>query len=80
MATCTTEYFAGQGKVYVASRAKGGAINGGWVELGDTEKLEVTTKQNYQDIVSCRNGKRSPNCRLYSGPSQDFSCANILRD
>lgn len=59
MAICTTEYFSGQGKVFVAPRAKGGAINGGWVELGDTSKLEVTTKQNYQDIYESCSGNRS---------------------
>lgn len=59
MATCTTEYFAGQGKVFVAPRATAGAINGGWTELGDTDKLEITTKQNYQDIYESCSGTRS---------------------
>lgn len=59
MAICTTEYFAGQGKVFVAPRAKGGAINGGWTELGDTSRLEVTTSQTYQDIYESCSGNRS---------------------
>ena len=59
MATYNTEYFSGQGKVFVAPRAKAGAINGGWTELGDTSKLEVTTKQNYQDIYESCSGNRS---------------------
>ena len=59
MATCTTEYFAGQGKVFVAPRAKAGAINGGWTEPGDTSRLEITTSQNYQDIYESCSGNRS---------------------
>lgn len=59
MATCTTEYFSGQGKVFVAPRAKSGAINGGWTELGDTQKLEISTKQTYQDIYESCSGTRS---------------------
>lgn len=59
MATCTTEYFSGQGKVFVAPRTKAGAINGGWTELGDTSKLEITTNQTYQDIYESCSGTRS---------------------
>lgn len=59
MATCNTEYFAGQGKVYIAPRQKGGAINGAWVELGDTSRLEVSTSQQYQDIYESCSGNRS---------------------
>jgi len=59
MGTCTTEYFAGQGKVYVAPRAKAGAINGGWTELGDTSRLEITTNQTFNDIYESCSGTRS---------------------
>ena len=59
MAICTTEYFAGQGKVFVAPRQKGGAINGGWTELGDTSRLEITTAQTFQDIYESCSGTRS---------------------
>ena len=59
MATCTTEYFAGQGKVFVAPRATAGAINGGWTELGDTDNLQVTTSQNFEDIYESCSGTRS---------------------
>lgn len=59
MATCNTEYFAGQGKVFVAPRSKGGAINGGWSELGDTSRMEISTSQNYQDIYESCSGNRS---------------------
>lgn len=59
MAICTTEYFAGQGKVYVAPRATAGAINGGWTELGDTDNLQITTSQNYEDIYESCSGTRS---------------------
>ena len=59
MATCTTEYFAGQGKVFVAPRATAGSINGGWTELGDTDNLQITTSQNYEDIYESCSGTRS---------------------
>lgn len=59
MSTCNTEYFVGQGKIYVAPRASNGAINGGWTELGDTNKVEVTTKQNFLDEYESCSGNRS---------------------
>ena len=86
MAICTTEYFSGQGKVFVAPRAKGGAISGGWVELGDTSKLEVTTKQNYQDIYESCSGNRSivahyvtQNDWSFSVDAMSFSKENLAR-
>lgn len=58
MATCNTERFIGQGAVYVAPRASNGSINGGWTELGDTERLEVTTNQNFvEDYESCSGNR-----------------------
>jgi hypothetical protein len=59
MSTCNTEYFVGQGKIYVAPRASNGAINGGWTELGDTNKVEVTTKQTFLDEYESCSGNRS---------------------
>ena len=59
MATCNTERFIGQGIVYVAPRASNGSINGGWTQLGDTEKLEVTTNQNFVDDYESCSGNRS---------------------
>lgn len=86
MATCTTEYFAGQGKVFVAPRTKAGAISGGWTELGDTEKLEITTKQNYQDIYESCSGNRSIVAHYvtqtdwaFSVDAKSFSKENLAR-
>lgn len=59
MATCTTERFIGQGKVFVAPRASNGAINGGWTELGDTERLEVNVSQDFVDDYESCSGNRS---------------------
>lgn len=59
MSTCNTEYFVGQGKMYVAPRASNGAINGGWTELGDTSKVEITTKQSFLDEYESCSGNRS---------------------
>lgn len=59
MATCTTERFIGQGKVFVAPRASNGAINGGWTELGDTERLEINVSQDFVDDYESCSGNRS---------------------
>lgn len=59
MSTCTTERFIGQGKVYVAPRASNGAINGGWTELGDTERLEINVSQDFVDDYESCSGNRS---------------------
>lgn len=59
MATCTTEYFAGQGKVFVAPRATAGSINGGWTFIGDTDNLQVTTAQNKTNIYESCSGNRN---------------------
>lgn len=58
MATCNTEIFAGQGKVFIAPRAKGGAINGAWTELGNSERLEISTNQTWQDVYESCSGNR----------------------
>ncbi len=59
MSTCTTERFIGQGKVYVAPRASNGAINGGWTELGDTERLEISVSQDFVDDYESCSGNRA---------------------
>lgn len=58
MATCNTEIFAGQGKVFIAPRTKGGAINGAWTELGNSERLEISTNQTWQDVYESCSGNR----------------------
>lgn len=86
MATCNTELFIGQGKVYVAPRLSNGAINGGWAELGDTEKLEVTTKQNFVDDYESCSGNRSIAAHIpiqtdwaLSVDAKSFSKENLAR-
>lgn len=59
MATCNTERFIGQGKVYVATRASNGSITGGWTELGDSDRLEVSTSQDYVDDYESCTGNRN---------------------
>jgi len=54
-----TEYFVGQGRIYVAPRATNGAIVGGWTDLGDTSKCEVTIKQNFVDDYESQSGNRT---------------------
>lgn len=73
MATCTTEYFAGYGKVFVAPRAKGGAINGGWTELGDTENLQVNTSQTWQEVRESCSGTRSVAARYITESNWEFT-------
>ena len=41
MATCNTEYFAGQGKVYIAPRDSTGII-GGFTHIGDCDGFQIT--------------------------------------
>ena len=73
MATCNTERFIGQGIVYVAPRASNGSINGGWTQLGDTEKLEVTTNQNFVEFVKeFRNHFRQEPDKIYAALGYDI--------
>jgi len=58
MATCNTELFAGQGKVFIAPRTKGGAISGAWTELGNSERLEISTNQTWKDVYESCSGNR----------------------
>jgi len=58
MATCNTEVFAGNGQVYIAPRTKGGAISGGWTALGNSDRLEISTSQTYQDVYESCSGNR----------------------
>lgn len=86
MATCTTERFIGQGKVYVAPRANNGAINGGWQELGDTELLEVRVSEDFVDDYESCSGNRSIALHVpiktdweFSVEAKSFSKENLAR-
>jgi hypothetical protein len=86
MATCTTEQFVGQGKVFVAPRASNGAINGGWTELGDTPRLEVSISQDFLDDYESCSGNRSITLHVpiqtdweFSVDAKSFSKENLAR-
>lgn len=86
MATCTTERFIGQGKVFVAPRASNGAINGGWSELGDTERLEINVSQDFVDDYESCSGNRSialhvpiSNDWEFAVDAKNFSKENLAR-
>lgn len=59
MATCNTEYFIGNGKVYVAPRTSAGAISGGWAELGDSDSLSINLSQTFADIYESCSGNNN---------------------
>ncbi len=73
MATCNTEYFRGQGKVFVAPRAAGGAISGGWTELGDTSRLEINISQDYLDVYESCSGNNQIAVHVPTKTTWEFS-------
>lgn len=85
-ASCTTERFIGQGAVYVAPRASNGSINGGWTQLGDTDKLEITTSQDFVDDYESCSGNRNLALHLpikttwnFNLDAKSFSKENLAR-
>lgn len=86
MATCNTEYFIGNGKVFVAPRATAGAINGVWSELGDTERLAVEISQSFTDIYESCSGNNNIAAHVvtqtdwnFTVDALSFSKANLAR-
>lgn len=86
MATCNTEYFIGNGKVFIAPRTAAGAISGAYAELGDCEKLMVETSQNFTDIYESCSGSNSIAAHVvtqtdwkFSVDALSFSKANLAR-
>jgi len=51
-------YFSGQGKVFLATRLPGGAINGGFKFLGDCDALTINASQKHDDIEESMSGNR----------------------
>jgi hypothetical protein len=47
-----------QGKVYMATRVANGVPNGGLLDLGDCDKVDITTTPKYDDIEESRSGNR----------------------
>lgn len=58
MSGCT-ELLKGQGTIWIASRTAGGAINGEWVEVGDTDSLEVSVDRSYVEHYESKTGARN---------------------
>lgn len=86
MATCNTERFIGQGIVYVAPRASGGAISGAWKALGDTESLQVSISQDFVDDYESCSGNRTIAAHIpiqtdwnFSVDAKSFSKENLAR-
>lgn len=82
MATCTTEYFKGQGVVYI----KPYNTNEGWVELGDCERLAVETSQQFTDIYESCSGSRNIVAHVinqtdwnFTADAKSFSKDNLAR-
>ena len=68
-----TQYFIGQGRVYVANRTTNGAISGGFVELGDCDKLVINTKQTFTDVFESQTGNRTKVVHVPVQTDWDFS-------
>ena len=55
-ASTDTTYYVGQGNVNLAPRISGGAINGGFINVGDCSQLQVSFKQSFVDIQENQTG------------------------
>lgn len=49
-------YYVGQGNVNIAPRITGGAINGGYLNVGDLTALELSLKQSFVDVHENNTG------------------------
>lgn len=56
--TITTKYFAGQGKVYIASRTSEG-LTSGFTWVGDADSLAINTSQDFLDVMESYTGNRT---------------------
>lgn len=56
MATCNTEYFVGNGIVYIKPYGTAGAS---WTQLGDCQRMAVETSQDFIDIYESCSGNRN---------------------
>lgn len=52
-----TNYFRGQGKIYIATRASDGTL-GTFAEIGDADKLEITQAEQYDTVYESQSGAR----------------------
>ena len=80
MAAATdTTYALTQGKVYMASRIANGAINSGYLWVGDADKVEISTTQKFDDIEESYTGNRLVAAHAPIGTSLNFkiNCLQI---
>lgn len=57
-ASTDVSYFMGQGKVYLATRVAGGAINGGYLYVGDADACQLAANQKFDDVEESYSGNR----------------------
>ena len=55
-ASTDNAYFVGQGYCALAPRISGGAMNGGFIRVGDFESAQVSFKQNFVDVFENNTG------------------------
>ena len=55
-ASTDTSYYVGQGTVNLAPRISGGAINGGFVPVGECSSLQISFKQQFVDLNENQTG------------------------
>lgn len=77
MATDIT-YYVGQGSVFMAPRTSGGAINGGFVPLGDCDHLSIEVNQKFDDIEESQSGNRLVAAHVPTGATYSFKM-NLLQ-
>jgi len=56
MASCNTEYFVGNGVVYVKPY---GSTTEGWTQVGDTQRFAIEISQDFIDIYESCTGNRN---------------------
>jgi hypothetical protein len=52
-----TNYYRGQGKVYIATRAADGTL-GTFAEVGDADKFEITQSEQFDQVYESQSGAR----------------------
>ena len=71
--TCGNQYFSGQGKVFLAHRISNGAIDGEWIELGDSDSVEVSIDRGYTEHTESCSGQRNVATRVVDSTTWTFT-------
>ena len=67
-----TEYYWGQGRVWIAPRASNGSLSGAFAEVGDADALNLNVSQSFLDVYESQTGNRNNSVHVPTQTDWDF--------